>query len=156
VLRSGPIGVAPEGRTPVLEGAQRAQPAGPGLEVAGLAGAGDGPPHRLGSFGQEADGPLRRPGLDDDPVPQVHQSDDRRPATERLLAQVGVEVDAAEPPLLVVDGRGSAGLVVGDDELAVGVLLQPVDDAPHEQAADLHLQLELEPDGTGPPPVPRA
>ena len=146
-LERGPVGVAPERRAPVLERAQGAQPAGPGLEVAGLAGAGDGPPDRLGALGQEADRPLRRPGLDDDPVPQVHEPDDRRPATERLLAQVGVEVDAPEPALLVLDRRRAAGLVVGDDELALGVLLQPVDDAPHQQPADLGLQLELQPDG---------
>ena len=71
----------------------------------------------------------------------------RRPPAEQLLAQEGVEVDAAQAPLLVARRRRPAGLVVGDDELAVGVQLEPVDDAAQVQAADLDLEPQLEADG---------
>ncbi len=66
---------------------------------------------------------------------------------ERLLAEEGVEVDAAEALLLAVDRRGAAGLVVGDDQLAVVVELEPVDDAPQRELADRGLEPQLQPDG---------
>ena len=40
----------------------------------------------------------------------------------------------------------AAGLVVGDDELAVLVELEPVDDAAETEAADLDGELQLETD----------
>ena len=45
-----------------------------------------------------------------------------------------------------VDGA-RAGLVVGDDQLAVGVELEPVDDAAEADAVDLGLEPQLEADG---------
>ena len=53
---------------------------------------------------------------------------------------------AGQAPLLVVARRGAAGLVVGDDEPAVGVELEPVDDAAQAEVADLCLEAELETD----------
>ena len=60
---------------------------------------------------------------------QVEQLDPRRAAAEHLLAEQRVEVDAAEALLLRSARRAPAGLVVGDDELAVVVELEAVDDA---------------------------
>ena len=56
-------------------------------------------------------------------------------------------MDTAEALLLPVDGGGPAGLVVGDDELAVVVELEPVDDAPQCEVADRGLEPQLQPDG---------
>ena len=83
---------------------------------------------------------------DGDRVGQVEQLHLRRSPAEDLLAQQGVEVHAVESPLLVaLDGR-LAGLVVGDHELAVGVELEAVDDAPQRDPADRGLQPQLEAD----------
>ena len=80
------------------------------------------------------------------PELQVHQPDRGRALAEHGLAQERVEVHAGEALLLVVARRGAAGLVVGDDQLTVGVELEPVDDAAQRQFADLGLQPQLEPD----------
>ena len=77
---------------------------------------------------------------------QVQQLHLGRAPPEQLLAEERVEVDAAEPALLVALGRRPARLVVGDDELAVGVELEPVDDAAQAQVADARLEHELEAD----------
>ena len=42
--------------------------------------------------------------------------------------------------------RRPSGLVVGDDQLAVVVELEPVDDAAQREVADLRLEPQLEPD----------
>ncbi len=42
--------------------------------------------------------------------------------------------------------RGATGLVVGDDQLAVVVELEPVDDAAQREVADRRLEPQLEPD----------
>ena len=146
-FEGGAVGIATEGRAPVLERARRAQTAGPGLEVTRLAGPADGPPHGLRPLGEEPGRPFGWPGLDDGGVAEVHEADDGGATAERLLAQEGVEVHPTEAVLLVVDAGGPAGLVVGDDELAVLVLLQAVDDAQHQQAAHLRLQAELQAHG---------
>src|SRR5690606_23054996 len=76
-------------------------------------------------------------------VEQLHRA---RAAPEQLLAQQGVDVHARQPLAFVLRRGGGTGLVIGDDQLAVRVELEPVDDAPQADAVDLGLDLELEPD----------
>ena len=71
----------------------------------------------------------------------------RRKLAEHLLAEERVEVDAPQPALLEGLARHLARLVVGDDQLAVVVELEAVDDAAERERADVRLELELEPDG---------
>ncbi len=66
------------------------------------------------------------------------------------MTEEGVEVNSAESGLLLGDRRGATGLVVGDHEPAVGVSLQPVDDATHGDSADLRLQHQLQADRLDP------
>lgn len=49
--------------------------------------------------------------------------------------------------VLVPLRRGAAGLVVGDDQLAIGIELQPVDDAAQPQVADAGLEHQFDADG---------
>ena len=77
----------------------------------------------------------------------MQQLDLHRPLAEELLAQQGVEVDAAELALLVALGRGPTGLVVGDHEATVRVELEPVDDADELEPLDLGLEAQLDADG---------
>ena len=86
-------------------------------------------------------------GDDGQRLGQVEQLHLGRPLAEEPLAQEGVEVDAAELALLVVLAGHLAGLVVGDDQAAVGVELEPVDDAAEAEVADRGLELELDADG---------
>ena len=65
---------------------------------------------------------------------------------EGALAEQGVHVDAAQALRLPELARDRAGLVVGDDELAVLVELEPVDHAAEAHPAEVGFELELQPD----------
>jgi hypothetical protein len=56
-------------------------------------------------------------------------------------------VHARQALALVLGRRGRPRLVVGHHQLAVGVELEPVDDASQADAVDLGLDPQLEPDG---------
>ncbi len=102
-------------------------------------------------------GLVRRSGTYGQRLAQVEKLHACRAPPEHLLAQEGVEVDAAQAGLLVALAGGPARFVVGHDQVAVVVHLQTVDNAPEAQTtaavalgavqyrADVHLHAELGP-----------
>ena len=141
-------GVAAERRAVLLERAPVAQVRLPRPEVFAFART----LHRVPDGGDLALEPpdrlVGRRGDDDLRVrAEIHELHPRRPLAEDLLAQPGVELHAAEAAELLLLGRNPARLVVGDHELAVGVELEPVDDAPQPKVAERCLEHELQPDG---------
>ncbi len=126
--------VAAECGAPLLERAVVAQLALARAEVAGGARTLDRRPHRGGAGGDELHRLRRRHRLDRLARREVHQPDLGGALAEHGLAQERVEVHAGEALLFVVARRRSTGLVVGDDQLAVGVEFEPVDDAAQGEA----------------------
>src|SRR5439155_24222876 len=112
---AGPGRVAPPGRAVGPERAPVAQRGDPVTEVVALAGALDRLPDGGRALLEAADRLLGRLGDDRQRLAEIEELDAGRPPPQHLLAEEGVEVDAAQPALLVVDLRGSSRFVVGDD-----------------------------------------
>src|SRR5438067_2752165 len=79
-------------------------------------------------------------------VAEVEQLHARRTTAEVALAEQRIELHAVEPAVLVALGWCLTRLVVDHDELAVGVELEAVDDAPHAYAAHLGVEHDLDTD----------
>src|SRR3954452_22858241 len=138
--------VAAPRRAVLAERAPLAQAGRPRLEVLGLAGPLDGMPDRRGPLLEPLDRLLGGLGDDGHRLLQIQQLDAVGPAPEQPLAKEGVEVHAAEPPLLVPLLGCASRFVIGDHQ-PPGVELQPVDDAAQAQRSELDLKLQFESDG---------
>lgn len=124
-----------------------AERAGAGPEVLGGAGSFDGV---VDGVDAAVDGPVALFGGfggDDGAVAEVDEPDGAGQSSEDLLAEEGVDVDAGESGLGVGGGGGAAGFVVGDDEVAVGVEFEAVDDAAEAEPVEVRFEHDLEADG---------
>ena len=141
------VRVAAEGRAVGLEGAESHSRDRCGPEVLALAGPLDGLPdgaeRAAGAPGRASVGTVAMAsgaaGTAAGPAPAAARASARTAARR-----------SARPPGACARARSTgarAGLVVGDDQLAVVVELEPVDDAAQPDAVDLGLELQLEPDG---------
>ena len=122
-----------------------AQRADVGAEVLGVAGPLNGGPHGHGPPALAADGLLRRRRRNGDGLAQVEQADLGRGTPEQALAQERVGLDAAHAAPLEAFRRRPPGLVVHDDQVAVGRHVEPVDDAAQAHAVDHGLDAQLNP-----------
>ncbi len=130
-----------------LERAEVAQATGLRLEVVAAARVGDGVVQRGGAALDAPDRLVGGGGDDRLGLREVEELDPRRTPAEHPLAEQRVHVHTAQA-LRLPELRGHrAGLVVGDDELAVLVELEAVDDAAQPRAPEIGLELQLQPDG---------
>src|SRR4029077_12924029 len=121
--------VAAVGGAVRLEGAEVAQPPRLRFEVFAAARVGDGVVQRGRASLDAPDGLVGRRGDDRLGLREVEELDARRTPAEHPLAEQRVYVAPAQA-LRFPELRGPrAGLVVGDDEFAVLVELEAIDDA---------------------------